>query len=326
LAVVIPAFNAARYLERAVNSVFATRYPCIEVVIVDDGSTDATLDVARRVADRWPGQCTVLRHPNGNRRGVSASRNLGIESTRSEWLAFLDADDEYLRHRFEDFLTALAGREGFDAIYGMAEVRIEAGGVGPTPTTTDRFGISEALSGTPLLAHLLEGRAWAISAITLSRAVLHRTGDFETERKIAEDCHLWFRLAAIGFVIPGNLDRPISIYWRHGANTYTYRVEHRLPMLDAMLDVWEWIRNQGGRQPMEATIAHGVREYALRSLIAAKEVGERQTSLALIRCLYARRIALLVYLPIARQAWSVLKASARRQPKVRTQSKPRHRA
>lgn len=271
LAVIIPAYNAERFLERAVESVFATGYPGIEVAIVDDGSTDGTLAVAWNLERRWAGRCTVLRHPNGAQMGVSASRNLGIEESRSDWLAFLDADDQYFPHRFDDFREALERNERFDALYGMAEVRYDSGGLCPTPSSTEYFGISERLFDLGLLGRLLQGQTWAVSAITLRRSVLYTIGLFDTERRIAEDCHLWMRLAVCSRIIPGILERPVSIYWRHDQNTYTYKLEHRLSLLDAMLDVDKNLERYQPDEGIANVFRESVKGYAHRSWLAAMD-------------------------------------------------------
>lgn len=273
LAVIIPAYNAERFLERAVESVFATGYPGIEVAIVDDGSTDGTLAVAWNLERRWAGRCTVLRHPNGAQKGVSASRNLGIENTTSEWISFLDADDEYLPNRFDDFRETIGKSEVFDGMYGLAEVRYDADGAAPAPLVTERFGIAERLTGSDLLMRLLDGQAWAVSAITLSRRILKEVGFFDVRRNIAEDCHLWMRVAACGRIIAGSLNHPVSVYWRHGSNTYTYRIEHRLRLLDAMLDAEKLARSRRSDGIRMDVYQKSVSKYAERSWMAAIDAG-----------------------------------------------------
>lgn len=89
--IVIPCFNYGHWLERAVNSVLAQQDTDWELLVIDDGSTDTTAEVAQRLVDRHPGQLRFLRQPN---RGVAATRNRGIDETQGRYLIFLDADDE----------------------------------------------------------------------------------------------------------------------------------------------------------------------------------------------------------------------------------------
>lgn len=93
LTVLIPCWQAASSIERALASVLDERDVPLEVVVIDDGSTDGTPDVVQAVADRDP-RVVLLRLPANE--GVSNARNLGLEVARGEWLAFLDADDRLL--------------------------------------------------------------------------------------------------------------------------------------------------------------------------------------------------------------------------------------
>jgi glycosyltransferase involved in cell wall biosynthesis len=273
VAVIVPAYNAEAFLERAVASVFATDYPALDVIIVDDGSRDATVPLAMQLCDRWPNHCRLLRHPDGGNHGVSASRNLGIRASSAEWVAFLDADDFYLPNRF-DALARMHADPECEGIYEICEIRGEAQGRAPSDTNaapTGFFGIAEDLSGSPLLAALLMGRCWATSAITLRRSVLDRTGLFDPGKRIAEDCDLWFRAASIARISAGQLVTPVSVYWRHAANTYQYQPSHRVDLLQAMLDAWRWARHASVDDDVRRTYRTQVYAYATRSLIAARE-------------------------------------------------------
>ena len=90
LSILVPTWNAATTVERALESVLAERVILLEVVVVDDASTDGTANLVAAIAERGP-RVVLLRLPaNG---GVSNARNRGLEFVRGEWLAFLDADD-----------------------------------------------------------------------------------------------------------------------------------------------------------------------------------------------------------------------------------------
>ena len=100
VSVVIPAFNAERFLPDAVASVAAQTHAPAEVLIVDDGSTDGTRRVANRLAVQYP-TVRVLEHPDGANHGLPATRNVGIRAARGRFVAFLDADDEWLPRKLE---------------------------------------------------------------------------------------------------------------------------------------------------------------------------------------------------------------------------------
>ena len=90
LSILIPTWNAEATIERALDSVLAERAIQLEVIVVDDASTDGTADIVASVADRDPRVVLLRLRANG---GVSAARNRGLTMVRGEWVAFLDADD-----------------------------------------------------------------------------------------------------------------------------------------------------------------------------------------------------------------------------------------
>ena len=86
ISVIIPVYNSAATLARAIESVLVQTWPAQEIIVIDDGSTDNSLHVAKGFADR----IRIIHQPNA---GVSAARNRGAEAATAPWLAFLDADD-----------------------------------------------------------------------------------------------------------------------------------------------------------------------------------------------------------------------------------------
>src|SRR5215208_465500 len=89
--------NAGPFFEEAIESILVQDYDDWELLLVDDGSTDGSTEIARRYADGDPSRIRYLTHPGGENRGMSASRNLGVRQARGEYVAFLDADDTWLQ-------------------------------------------------------------------------------------------------------------------------------------------------------------------------------------------------------------------------------------
>ena len=106
------------FFEEAIASVRAQTEPRWELLLVDDGSTDASGDLARRAAAADPRRIRVLTHEGGANRGMSASRNAGIRAARGEAIAFLDADDVYLPEKLERQLAVLEAHPEVDVVYG----------------------------------------------------------------------------------------------------------------------------------------------------------------------------------------------------------------
>src|SRR5215213_8596780 len=92
VSVIMIFLNTERFIEEAIESVFAQTYDDWELVLVDDGSTDASTAIARRYAAQHPHKVRYLEHAVHQNLGMSASRNLGIREAHGEFIAFLDAD------------------------------------------------------------------------------------------------------------------------------------------------------------------------------------------------------------------------------------------
>ena len=112
ISVIVPAHNAAPYLAEAIDSIRAQAYGNLEIVVVDDGSTDATAEVAAAEGVR------LLRQPQG---GAGAARNAGLELARGDLLAFLDADDLWTEGKLRAQLRALAAQPHVDLVFGHVE-------------------------------------------------------------------------------------------------------------------------------------------------------------------------------------------------------------
>lgn len=111
VSVVIPAYNAAPHITAALESVLAQPVRPLEIIVVNDGSTDTTAELAAAFGER----VTVLHQPN---QGISAAINRGIQAARGEWLAFLDADDLWTADRLEKQFAALAVQPSLSFVFG----------------------------------------------------------------------------------------------------------------------------------------------------------------------------------------------------------------
>ena len=277
ISIVIPAYNAADTLLRAVESLNATAYPNLEVVIVDDGSEDDTWAVATQIADGGSMNATCFRHANGENRGVSATRNLGIERATGELIGFLDADDYVYPHRFEEAVDILRDDETVDGVQNTCELvfsndESRAAWWNDAPL----FGFEQRVAPDALLEELLTGRCWATSAILFRRELLERTGVFSTELQIAEDCHLWFRMASVGRIVAGDPQRPVSAYWRTMESAYQPHASTRILMIRAMTAFLAWARRSPDVPPETLRRARGaVARYITRGVASARGRSDR---------------------------------------------------
>jgi glycosyltransferase involved in cell wall biosynthesis len=119
VSVIVPFYNAnPSFLEQAIDSVLGQSYSCWEMLLVDDGSSNASTAVAREYARRYDGQIHYLEHENHQNRGISSSRQLGIERARGSIVAFLDADDIWLENKLSDEVRLLNSQPNAGMLYG----------------------------------------------------------------------------------------------------------------------------------------------------------------------------------------------------------------
>jgi glycosyltransferase involved in cell wall biosynthesis len=167
ISVVIPVYNGERYLTEALESVFAQTHPVDEVIVVDDGSTDGSAEVA----GRFP--VTLIRQEN---RGPGAARNAGVAACSGEYLAFLDADDTWLPEKLERQM-ALLREAGTTVAIAFAAMRIAVDGVEPAR-------VSVFLKGRPLSETIA---CQFPSAWLMPTTFFHEVGGFNESYRLSED-------------------------------------------------------------------------------------------------------------------------------------------
>jgi surface carbohydrate biosynthesis protein len=118
VSVIIIFLNAQKFITEAIESVFAQTYRNWELLLVDDGSTDASTDMARRYAQQHSVKVRYLEHEGHQNQGMSASRNLAIRSAAGEYIAFLDSDDVWLPHKLEQQIAILESQPDAAMVYG----------------------------------------------------------------------------------------------------------------------------------------------------------------------------------------------------------------
>jgi glycosyltransferase involved in cell wall biosynthesis len=118
---IITFLNAEEFVEEAIESVLAQTHDDLELLLVDDGSTDDSPRIALRYEEDFPGKVRYLEHKNHENRGAAASRNLGIEQARGEYIALLDSDDVWLEHKLEEQVDILDSHPEAGMVYGQSQ-------------------------------------------------------------------------------------------------------------------------------------------------------------------------------------------------------------
>ena len=183
ISVILPAFNAEATIAQAIESVLAQSWRDFELIVINDGSTDATLQAVAAFDDS---RLAVFSHAN---RGPSASRNVGVSLANGEYVAFIDADDIWLSHKLEVQVSALQADPQADVAYGWTDT------VDPTGCVVypdQRRTVSGDVYETLLLHNFISSG----SNTMISRKVFQEVGGFDESLWAVEDWDLHVRLAA----------------------------------------------------------------------------------------------------------------------------------
>jgi glycosyltransferase involved in cell wall biosynthesis len=121
VSVVIPFLNAEKFLQETIDSVFSQIYSNWELLLVDDGSTDASTAIACDYATKHPDKVRYFEHEGHQNRGACASRNLGIRNAKGKYIALLDADDIWLPHKLERQVAILESCPEAGMVYGATK-------------------------------------------------------------------------------------------------------------------------------------------------------------------------------------------------------------
>lgn len=181
VSVAISTWNRAHLVGRAIRSALAQTFEDFELFVVDDGSTDATLEVLAGVDD---GRLRRVRHDQNY--GISRTRNTALGLARGEWLAFLDDDNEWTPDYLERQLAFAASRPGAGVTYCRARQRSARSG--------SEVELPELRQGR-VFCDLVEGWNPFVSSALIRRAILLEAGGVDERLRATEDRDLWMRLA-----------------------------------------------------------------------------------------------------------------------------------
>jgi glycosyltransferase involved in cell wall biosynthesis len=215
LSVVIPAYNYARTLPRAVASVMPQLRNDCELIIIDDGSTDATPDVITELQKSYPGQIRAERKCNG---GPASVRNRGIQLARAEWLIFLDADDEMSEGAVERIRAHL---------HANPDTRFVAGGhLSVSPDGKRALHTSGIMPEAPfdrVRAYLLDKNLTLSNGACVMHKDVFQRGVYPEFFRSAEDIPVFAQ--ALANYPCTSIDVPLAIVHKHG-DSLRHQVEH----------------------------------------------------------------------------------------------------
>lgn len=243
ISAIIPTYNNAEYIEEAINSILAQSHPVDEIIIIDDGSSDNTETHVRAVMQKTD-KLSYIKQRN---QGPSAARNRGIEVASSDWIAFLDADDQWTTNKIARQKAALENDPSLRLIAGdMAETdqngKLLVTSVLAKHHLHKRF---QTLAGKALpnaLAALVEKNFIPTGTVLVRRDALIDAGCFNPDIRFGEDLELWAKISCHHPITC--LPEVLMQRRQHSANA----TQNTGPMLEDLVKVMRSISHYGAGQ------------------------------------------------------------------------------
>ncbi len=221
VSVVVPAYNAEAFIADALHSVLAQNYGAIEILLVDDGSTDGTSEVVRALAP----DIRIIRQENG---GVASARNTGLKAAKGDFICFLDADDGWFPGKVSAQADYLLKHPDVGLVYHAWRVwEPDDDGGYPAldvPKVTDEHAIVQNESGA-IYSRLLLDCIVHTSTVMVRREVIEQVGFFDTQLTVGEDYDYWLRISRIC-----RIDKLAGVYSYYRASVEGSLTRHAKPL------------------------------------------------------------------------------------------------
>jgi len=260
VSVIIPAYNAERYIGEAIDSVLAQSHSDVECIVVDDGSTDRTAEIVGGYSDR-------VRHIRQQNADRSAARNNGIAHATGKYISFLDADDLLLQGKLKEQVAFLEAHLEYDVVYSRVNYFRENG-------KRNYYVVRRVTPAGDIVPLLINTNFITMNSPLIRRAAVERVGGFDVTFSRYEDWDFLLRLALTGSRF-GFMDATHALCRMHGENT----VKDAPRMFEAKLLVARGIVSRFGKELRSrgiegsSVVAFHQADYG-RKLILAGRVAE----------------------------------------------------
>jgi glycosyltransferase involved in cell wall biosynthesis len=251
ISVVIPCYNAGKYIVAAIASVLEQGWPSMEIIVVDDGSSDGSAELVRRT---FPG-VKLIQQVN---QGVAAARNHGIMQAQGDWIAFLDADDIWLPNKLHAQWRLLNdtpdARMSCTAwmVWGSTDANPSLRYLAESLSQSGDVERWSGPSGWIYPQLLLDCEVWT-STVLVHRSVFLEVGLFDATLPIGEDYDLWLRASQVTQIL--RVPCPYALYRMHPANITRSvpEINHRNLVIGRALTRWGY-RSPDGKSARKADV------------------------------------------------------------------------
>jgi len=237
ISVIIPAYNAAKYIKHSIISVLNQTYQPYEIIVIDDGSTDDTYNVIKNLSN----SSYNIRYYRQSNKGVASARNVGIELARGDWIAFLDADDIWLPFKLERQSALL--KKNPDLVWCNGNIAINYG-KGAIETASIHQNIKIELQNKHKMA-FFKGAFWGINYHInncLIKSSVLKSVRFDESLHISEDRDFMWTIAT-KYPIIGYVSDAISIYNATTINSLMKKGKDRNDSARTILKIYSKIKD-----------------------------------------------------------------------------------
>ena len=243
VSVVIPTFNSGNFIRETIESVLNQTYKIFEIIVVDDDSTDDTISKLKDLSNKDK-RITYFQIPHSGR--PSVPRNYGVEKSNGEYIAFLDADDIWVKNKLEKQISEFKKHPDYVLVYSMSVT------FGDVNIFSPYYEVLPLLYKVCRTKHDLinKGNSITCSTVLIKKEYFQKVGGFDEDPKLQiEDYDLWIRLSELGSL--GFIPRIQTYYRIHGKQfsadwqTKQDRVKYLSGKRGWVLPEYKYYRNKG---------------------------------------------------------------------------------
>lgn len=283
VSIIIPAYNAEKYIARAIDSALQQTYKNIEIIVVDDGSTDNTAKIVKSYSE------SIILYRYQRNQGIGAPRNNGIAISKGEYVTFLDADDCYLPEKVEKLVDFFCQNPSYSIAYGNVLHFFSQ-----NPNKFYRLKYT-GYTGD-VLERLLKGTFININSIMISRDLFEKNGiTFTGKRYCPEDYELYLQFALLGYRF-GYIDSDLAIVEIRSDSTTSMDVQAIVKR--NTIEIIQKVSAQMPEKPeLQKTIANRLKSLHRKLAIAYLMHGEKKAFLKTLTHLVNPALKALLFFP-----------------------------
>jgi hypothetical protein len=230
VSICLPSYNHARYLPEAMDSVVAQTYSDFELIVVDDGSRDGSLDILRRYEAANPGQIRVLTHPGHANLGISRTANLALEHARGRYWCGMCSDDAWYPDKLKREVALMERTANLGFVYSRADLMDDE-----SVLLGGRVGVDLSSDRNPVASLIMTNAVPALTVMARTECI-NEVGLVDNSL-VYSDWDLWLKILARWDV--GYIDRPLAKYRVHSSNSSigisrTHHIRHMKDLMNAL--------------------------------------------------------------------------------------------